>query len=154
MTTRTLSILKPDTVADLQIGKILNLIEKNGFRIIAMKMLQFTSIDVIKFYTIHKDRPFFKNLTLFMTAGPVIVLVLEKENAVLSFRELIGDTDPRQARPDTIRHQFGHSKTRNAIHASDSDENAKKEISFFFGEREIADTPYQLPIPEKEIDAS
>ena len=153
MLTRTLSILKPDAVAQLHTGKILNLIEENGFRIIAMKMLQFTPIDVIKFYTIHKDRPFFKNLTLFMTAGPVVVLVLEKENAVASFREFIGNTDPQEAAPGTIRHRFGHSKTRNAIHASDSDDNAQKEISFFFSEREIADTPYQLPIPEKEMDA-
>lgn len=152
MNTRTLSILKPDAVAGPYTGKILSLIEKNGFRIIAMKMLQFTPIDVIKFYTIHKDRPFFKNLTLFMTAGPVIVMVLEKENAVASFRELIGNTDPREAASGTIRCQFGHSKTRNAIHASDSNENARKEISFFFSEREITDIPYQLPVPEKEID--
>lgn len=153
MLTRTLSILKPDSVADCHIGKILTQIEKNGFRIIALKMLQLTPIDIIKFYTIHKDRPFFKNLTLFMTAGPVVVLVLEKENAVTSFRKLIGSTDPNEAAPGTIRNQFGHSKTRNAIHASDSDENAKREIGFFFGELEITDIPYRLPIPEKEIDA-
>ena len=153
MITRTLSILKPDAVADMHTGKILNLIEKNDFRIVALKMLQFTPIDVIKFYTIHKDRPFFKNLTLFMTAGPVIVMVLEKENAVSSFRELIGNTDPLKAAPGTIRCQFGHSKIRNAIHASDSEENAKREISFFFSEREISDKLYQLPLPVKEIDA-
>ncbi len=153
MNNRTLSIVKPDAVADRHTGKILNLIEKNGFRIIAMKMIQFTPIDVIRFYTMHKDRPFFKNLTLFMTAGPVVVLVLEKENAVASFRELIGNTDPREASTGTIRCQFGHSKTRNAIHASDSDENAMREISFFFSEREITGNPYQLPVPEKESDA-
>ena len=87
-----------------------------------------------------------------MTAGPVIVMVLEKENAVVAFRELIGNTDPREAASGTIRCQFGHSKTRNAIHASDSDENAKREIFFFFSEREITDIPNQLPVPEKEID--
>lgn len=152
MITRTLSIVKPDAVADRNTGKILNLIEENHFRIIALKMLQFTPIDVIKFYTIHKDRPFFRNLTLFMTAGPIIVMVLEKENAVASFRELIGNTDPREAAPGTIRHLFGHSKTRNAIHASDSEENARREISFFFSELEITDKPYQLPLPVKEID--
>lgn len=153
MTTRTFSILKPDAVANHHTGEIITRIENKGFRIVALKMLQFTTIDVAKFYSIHKDRPFFRNLNLFMTAGPVIVMVLEKENAVKDFRQFIGETDPQTAGEDTIRHLFGESKTRNAIHASDSEENARQEISFFFSEREITDKPYLLPISEKEIDA-
>ena len=153
MTNRTLSILKPNVVAKHHTGEILTLIEKQVFRIIDLKMLQFTTIDAAKFYSIHKNRPFFRNLNLFMTAGPVIVMVLEKENAVADFRKMIGDTDPQKAEKNTIRSLFGESKTRNAIHASDSEENARQEISFFFSEREITEKPYLLPIPEKEIDA-
>lgn len=153
MNNRTLTILKPDAVGCGQSGEILQLIEANGFRIIALKMLQFTPVDAGRFYSVHKDRPFFKNLNLYITSGPVIVAILEKENAVETFRALIGNTDPSKAAPSTIRHLFGKSKTRNAIHASDSEENAQKEMAFFFSEREITDIPYHLPLSEKEIDA-
>lgn len=96
---------------------------------------------------------FFRNLSLFMTSGPVVVMVLEKENAIAEFRTLIGNTDPQAAPTGSIRKIFGQSKTRNAIHGSDSDENALREIHFFFSEREIVPEPYRLPIPEAEIDS-
>ena len=114
-------------------------------------MLRLTTSDTNKFYAVHSQRPFFRNLSLFMTSGPVVVMVLEKENAIAEFRTLIGNTDPQTAPIGSIRKTFGQSKTRNAIHGSDSDENALKEIHFFFSEREIVPEPYRLPIPEAEI---
>ncbi len=105
-----------------------------------------------KFYHVHKERPFFRTLNLFMTAGPIVVAVLEKDNAVADFRALIGATDPAKAAEGTIRKRFAESKTRNAIHASDSDENAAWEASFFFTDKEILETTYQLPVSPEEID--
>ena len=152
MTNRTFTIIKPNAVGHQQSGEILAMIEQAGFRVIAMKMLRISASEAEKFYHVHKDRPFFRNLSLFMTSGPVIVIVLEKENAVADFRKLIGSTNPIDAAEGTIRKRFAESKTRNAIHASDSDENAAWEISFFFSDREITPEPYKLPVSEEEID--
>ncbi len=152
MTNRTFTIIKPNAVGQQHTGEILTIIEKAGFRILALKMVCLSRSDVEKFYHIHKERPFFRTLSLFMTAGPIVVAVLEKENAVADFRALIGATDPVKAAEHTIRKYFAESKTRNAIHASDSDENAAWEASFFFSDKEIIETKYQLPIPAEEID--
>lgn len=153
---RTFTIIKPDSVGGNHIGEILTMIEKAGFRIVAMKMTYLSRSDAEKFYYVHKGRPFFRNLYLFMTSGPIVAAVLEKEgaqDAVAEFRELIGKTNPELAAEGTIRKRFATSKTRNAIHASDSDENAAWEAAFFFPDKEIIDTKYELPLPEDEIDS-
>lgn len=152
MTNRTFTIIKPNAVGQKHTGEILDIIEKAGFRILALKMVYLSRSDVEKFYFVHKERPFFRTLSLFMTAGPIIVSVLEKENAVSDFRALIGATDPAKAAEGTIRKRFAESKTRNAIHASDSDENAALEASFFFTDKEIIEATYQLPVAAEEID--
>lgn len=152
MTNRTFTIIKPNAVSNRHTGDILAIIEKAGFRVLAMKMLYLSRSDVEKFYYVHKGKPFFRTLSLFMTAGPIVVAVLEKENAVTDFRALIGSTDPAKAAEGTIRKLYAESKTRNAIHASDSDENAAWEASFFFTDKEIIEASYQLPIPAEEID--
>ncbi|MEG2760270.1 MAG: nucleoside-diphosphate kinase [Mucinivorans sp.] len=152
-TNRTFTIIKPNAVGQNNIGNICAMIEKAGFRIIAMKMTYLSRADAEKFYYVHKSKPFFRNLYLFMTAGPIVVMVLEKDNAVADFRELIGATDPSKAAEGTIRKLYAASKTRNAIHASDSDDNAAWEASFFFTDREIIDTEYCLPLPSEEIDS-
>ncbi len=152
MSNRTFTIIKPNAVGNGHAGEILAMIEKAGFRILALKMLCLSRSDAEKFYYIHKGKPFFRTLNLFMTAGPIIVAVLEKENAVADFRALIGATDPAKAAEGTIRKRYAESKTRNAIHASDSDENAAWEASFFFTDKEIIEATYQLPIPAEEID--
>ena len=118
MEKRTFAMIKPDAVACHYTGQIITLIEKAGFRIIAQKMLRLTTSDTNKFYAVHSQRPFFRNLSLFMTSGPVVVMVLEKENAIAEFRTLIGNTDPQTAPIGSIRKTFGQSKTRNAIHGS------------------------------------
>lgn len=152
MTNRTFTILKPNAVGENHTGDILSLIEKNGFRILALRMLYLSRSDAEKFYHIHQKKPFFEKLCLFMTAGPIVAAVLEKQNAVADFRKLIGNTDPAKAAPGTIRRLFAESKTRNAIHASDSDENAAAETAFFFTDKEIIETAYRLPLPVEEID--
>lgn len=152
MTNRTFTIIKPNAVGNVHTGDVLRMIEKEGFRIIAMKMVYLSRSDAEKFYYVHKGRPFFHNLCLFMTAGPIVVVVVEKENAVADFRKLVGATDPEKAGEGTIRKAFAESKTRNAIHASDSDENAAWEASFFFTDKEIIDSPYTLPVSAEEID--
>lgn len=152
MTNRTFTILKPNAVGEHHTGDILSLIEKNGFRILALRMLYLSRSDAEKFYHIHREKPFFERLCLFMTAGPIVAAVLEKENAVADFRKLIGDTDPAKAAPGTIRRLFAESKTRNAIHASDSNANAAAETAFFFTDKEIIEAAYRLPIPAEEID--
>lgn len=150
---RTFTIIKPNAVGGGHIGEICAMIERAGFRIVAMKMTYLSRSDAEKFYYVHKGRFFFRNLYLFMTSGPIVVMVLEKENAVEDFRALIGSTNPELAAEGTIRKLFAQSKTRNAIHASDSDENAAWESSFFFTDKEIIDTEYCLPLPEDEIDS-
>jgi nucleoside-diphosphate kinase len=134
---KTLSIIKPDAVAKNVIGKIIDRFESNGLRIAAMKKIKLTKEDAAKFYEVHKERPFFNDLCEYMSSGPVVVMVLEGENAVAKNRELMGATDPQKAAPGTIRADFAESIEANAVHGSDSLENAKKEIAFFFSEREI-----------------
>jgi nucleoside-diphosphate kinase len=134
---KTLSIIKPDAVAKNVIGKIIDRFESNGLRIAAMKKIKLTKEDAGKFYEVHKERPFFNDLCEYMSSGPVVVMVLEGENAVAKNRELMGATNPKEAAPGTIRADFAESIEANAVHGSDSAENAKKEIAFFFAEREI-----------------
>ena len=133
---RTFTMIKPHAVADNNIGKITAMIEAAGFKIIAMKKAQLTAELAGKFYAVHKDRPFYEELCQIMSAGPIVPMILEKENAVADFRALIGATDPAEAAEGTIRKKYAKSKGENAIHGSDSDENAALEASFFFSELE------------------
>lgn len=132
----TLAIIKPDAVESGNAGKILAHIEAAGFTVRALRMTRLTRGQAEAFYEVHRERPFYGELVEFMTSGRVIPMVLERENAVLGFRETIGDTDPADAAEGTIRKLYAESKGRNAIHASDSDENAAREIGFFFSESE------------------
>ncbi|HEY9560072.1 MAG TPA: nucleoside-diphosphate kinase [Anseongella sp.] len=134
---RTFTMIKPDAVTDGHIGAILNDITKAGFKIIAMKYTRLTPEQAGKFYAIHQERPFYEELVEFMSSGPIVAAVLEKENAVTDFRKLIGATDPGQAEQGTIRQKYAASVQNNAVHGSDSNENAKIEQSFFFPETEI-----------------
>ena len=134
---QTLSIIKPDAVKKNVIGKIISRFEENALRIVALKKLFLSKNDAQKFYAIHKDRPFFNDLISFMTSGPVVVLVLEGENAVVKNRDLMGATNPKEAKTGTIRADFAESIEANAVHGSDSKENAAVEIAFFFSKREI-----------------
>ena len=131
---RTLSIIKPDAVAKNVIGKIYSRFEDAGFKIVAAKMLHLDEVSAGGFYAVHKDRPFFKDLISFMTSGPVIVQVLEGENAVAKHREIMGATNPQEAAPGTIRADFAETLDENAVHGSDSQENAVIEIAYFFDE--------------------
>ena len=131
---RTLSIIKPDAVAKNVIGKIYSRFEDAGFKIVAAKMLHLDEVNAGGFYAVHKDRPFFKDLISFMTSGPVIVQVLEGENAVAKHREIMGATNPQEAAPGTIRADFADTLDENAVHGSDSLENAAIEIAYFFDE--------------------
>jgi nucleoside-diphosphate kinase len=133
----TFTMIKPDAVENGHIGAILDKINQAGFKIIAMKMTQLSKRDAEEFYSIHKDRPFFGELVEFMTRGPIVAAVLEKENAVEDFRSFIGSTNPAEAAPGTIRNLYAKSIGENAIHGSDSDENALIEASFHFAGREI-----------------
>ena len=134
---RTLSIIKPDAVKKGVIGKIVDRFESNGLRIAAMKKIRLSKCDAKKFYAVHSERPFFNDLVEFMTSGSVVVMVLEGENAVAKNRELMGATNPKEAAPGTIRADFAENIDANAVHGSDSLENAKIEIEFFFASREI-----------------
>ncbi|EFC32171.1 nucleoside-diphosphate kinase [Campylobacter jejuni] len=134
---KTLSIIKPDAVRKGVIGKILDRFENNGLRIAAMKKIQLNKEQAENFYAVHKERPFFKDLVEFMISGPVVVSVLEGENAVLKNRDLMGATNPKEAKAGTIRADFAESIDANAVHGSDSLENAKIEIEFFFKSNEI-----------------
>ena len=125
---KTLSIIKPDAVAKNVVGEILNRFEKAGLKISATKKIRLSKIDAKKFYEVHKDRPFFNDLVDFMVSGPVVATVLEGENAVFKNRELMGETNPKEAKVGTIRADFADSIDANAVHGSDSEENAKKEI--------------------------
>ncbi|MGB5304771.1 MAG: nucleoside-diphosphate kinase [Gammaproteobacteria bacterium] len=130
---RTFSIIKPDAVAKNIIGEIYSRFEKGGLRIVAAKMLHLTREQAQGFYAVHKERPFYKDLVEFMTSGPVMVQVLEGENAVLKNRELMGATNPQDADPGTIRADFASTVDENAVHGSDAPETAAQEIEFFFG---------------------
>ncbi|EOW3521600.1 nucleoside-diphosphate kinase [Campylobacter coli] len=134
---KTLSIIKPDAVKKGVIGKILDRFESNGLRIAAMKKVQLSKEQAEAFYAVHKERPFFEDLVEFMISGPVVVSVLEGEGAVLKNRDLMGATNPKEAKPGTIRADFAESIDANAVHGSDSLENAKIEIEFFFKSNEI-----------------
>ena len=134
---RTLSIIKPDAVKKNVVGKIIDRFESNGLRIAAAKKIQLSKCDAKAFYAVHKDRPFFNDLVEFMISGPVVVMVLEGENAVAKNRELMVATNPKEATPGTIRADFADSIDANAVHGSDSLENAVNEINFFFASREI-----------------
>ncbi|OIQ86097.1 nucleoside diphosphate kinase [mine drainage metagenome] len=129
---RTLSIIKPDAVAKNVIGKIYSRFESNGLRIVAARMMHLSQAEAEGFYAVHRARPFFKDLVSFMISGPVMVQALEGENAVLKNRELMGATDPKQAEAGTIRADFAESIEANAVHGSDSLENAANEIAYFF----------------------
>ena len=128
----TFTIIKPYSVSSGHIGPILNKIHMAGFKISAMRMLWLTRGEAERFYEVHKERPFYRDLVEFMTSGPIVVAVLKKENAVADYRKLIGNTDPAKAEEGTIRKEFAKSMQENAVHGSDSDENAAFEASFFF----------------------
>ncbi len=136
---QTLAIIKPDAVASGNAGKILAHLEDAGFRIVALRMIRLDRTRARAFYEVHKERPFYGSLVDFMTSGRVIPLVLEAEDGVAGLREVIGATDPAEADEGTVRALYAESKERNAIHASDSVENARKEIAFFFSRHELLD---------------
>lgn len=137
MTERTLSIIKPDAVGKNHIGAIISRFEENGLHVIAAKMTHLSKTQAEGFYVVHKERPFFKDLVSFMTTGPVLIMVLEGPNAIVKNREIMGATDPKKAAPGTIRADFAKSIDENAVHGSDSVENAKIEINFFFNANEL-----------------
>ena len=134
---QTLSIIKPDATSRNITGQVNSIIEKSGLKIIGQKRIKLTKETAGKFYEVHKERPFFQDLVSFMISGPVIVQVLQGENAVALYRKVMGATNPQEAEVGTIRKEFALSIEANSVHGSDSIENAKKEISFFFSETEI-----------------
>ena len=134
---RTYAMIKPDAVAAGQTGQILALIEKHGFRIVAMRKLQMTQAQAQAFYGVHKERPFFKSLVAFMTEGPFVALVLERKDAVAMWRELMGATNPANAAEGTVRKMFAASIERNCAHGSDAPETAAVEVGFFFSASEL-----------------
>ena len=137
MSNKTLAIIKPDAVNDNHVGEIISMINKAGFKIKAFKMIKL-SVDATKaFYEIHKEKPFYGELVEYMTSGPCVPIALEKENAVDDYRKLIGATDPAKAAEGTVRKLYARSVQFNAVHGSDSDENAAKEIAFFFSSKEL-----------------
>ncbi|WP_207535465.1 nucleoside-diphosphate kinase [Desertivirga arenae] len=131
-TNRTFTMIKPDAVRNGQTGAILDDIIKGGFKIVAMKYIQLSKEAAGEFYAVHKERPFYGDLVSFMTSGPIVAAILEKENAVADFRTLIGATDPKKADEGTIRQKYAESIEANAVHGSDSDENAEIEGNFYF----------------------
>lgn len=139
MKKQTLAILKPDCVQKQLIGKVIDHFLNAGFRIVAMKMTHLSRESAGEFYAVHKERPFYPDLLDFMTESEVVPMILEKENAVADLRETIGATDPAEAEEGTVRKLYAENKQNNIIHASDSDENAKIEIAFFFSQKEIID---------------
>lgn len=134
---RTLAILKPDAVRAQNIGNILAMIQKAGFKVVGCKLMTLDSDRAGEFYEVHKERPFYGELVNFMSSGPIFPIALEKENAVADFRALIGSTDPAEAAEGTIRKAYASSKGENAVHGSDSTDNARNEIAFFFKDSEL-----------------
>ena len=134
---RTLAIIKPDAFGAGKAGKIIAHLEAQGFAIRAARVMHMTQAQAEEFYAVHRERPFYRSLVTFMTSGPCMPLVLEKANAVAAYREAIGATDPAEAKPGTVRKLFAESKERNAVHGSDSDENAEREARFFFSDTEL-----------------
>jgi nucleoside-diphosphate kinase len=137
MTQRTLSIIKPDAVAAGHAGEILAMIEKAGFRVLGCRMLRLRKEQAREFYAVHKEKPFYESLVEFMTEGPVIVLALEREDAIARLREVMGATNPANAAEGTIRKRFGANIERNAVHGSDAPETARTELAFFFCEADL-----------------
>lgn len=135
---RTFSIVKPDAVAKNATGAIISMIQEAGFRILGMKMLAITKQQAEGFYAVHASKPFFNSLTEFMSSGPIVVLALEKENAIADLRKLMGATNPANAEPGTIRKKWAESIERNAIHGSDAEDTARFELSYFFPGNELA----------------
>jgi nucleoside-diphosphate kinase len=133
----TLTIIKPDAFGAAKAGKIIALLEEKGFKVKAARVMHLTKQQAGEFYAVHRERPFYAELVQFMTSGPCMPMVLETANAVLALREAIGATDPAEAAAGTVRKLYAESKGRNAIHASDSDENAQREARFFFAETEL-----------------
>src|ERR1044071_5547093 len=133
----TLTIIKPDAFSTGKAGKIIAHLEEQGFKVRAARVLHMSQKEAGEFYAVHRERPFYKSLVSFMTSGPCMPMVLEKADAVAALRTAIGATDPAQSEPGTVRKLFAESKERNAIHASDSDENAQREARFFFAETEL-----------------
>jgi nucleoside-diphosphate kinase len=134
---RTLCMIKPDAVRKNVIGEIVAMLTGAGFRIRGMKLVALAQSDAEKFYEVHRERPFYGDLVQFMSSGPIVAIALEKENAVADYRTLIGATDPAEADEGTIRKRFASSKGENAVHGSDSVENGRIEVGFFFAEREL-----------------
>lgn len=134
----TLAIVKPDAMAAGKAGQVLAHLEAAGFRVRAARLVRLTQAQAESFYAVHRERPFYRPLVAFMTSGPCLPLALERADAVAKLREVIGATDPREAAPGTVRALYAESKERNAIHASDSLENAAREVAFFFAEAELA----------------
>jgi nucleoside-diphosphate kinase len=134
---RTLTIIKPDALGSGKAGKIIGHLEDAGFQIVASRVLRLTEAEAGAFYEVHRERPFFDPLTRFMTSGPCMPMVLERDDAVAALRRTIGATDPAEAEEGTVRKLYAESKERNAIHASDSDENAEREAAFFFAATEL-----------------
>jgi len=134
---KTLAIIKPDAVSRNLIGNLIGRIESNEFKVVAIKKIWLTKSLAERFYDVHKERPFFNSLTDFMSSGPIVLMVLEHENAIMGWRELMGATNPAEAAEGTIRKEFGLDLERNSSHGSDSPENAALEIAFFFNQTEI-----------------
>lgn len=134
----TLAIIKPDAVQAGNAGKVLAHLEAQGFRVRGARMVRLSTTQAEAFYGVHRERPFFRSLVTFMTSGPCIPLALERESAVTHLRDVIGATDPAEAKPGTVRKLYAQSKERNAIHASDSPENGVREVGFFFSEGDLA----------------
>ena len=137
MSNRTFTIVKPDSVRKGNSGKIITRLESEGFKILGLKKASLSQKQAEGFYAVHRERPFFKSLVAYMTSGPVYVAALQRDNAVAHLRKVMGATDPAKADAGTIRKEFGESIEQNAIHGSDSDDNAKIEIGFFFAESEL-----------------
>lgn len=138
MSNRTFTIIKPDSVRKGNFGKIISRLESEGFRVLGLKKVALAQKQAEAFYGVHRERPFFKDLVSYMTSGPVYVAALERDNAVAHLRNVMGATDPAKADAGTIRKEFGESIEQNAIHGSDSDENANIEIAFFFAQSELS----------------
>jgi nucleoside-diphosphate kinase len=137
MLERTLAMIKPDAVATSATGPIIEMMEKSGLKVVAMRMTRLSRPQAEAFYAVHKERPFFKPLCEFMTSGPIVALVLEGEGAIKRYRDLMGATDSRKAAPGTIRHKHGTDNEKNAVHGSDSPETAITEICFHFSDAEL-----------------
>ena len=134
---QTLAIIKPDAVTSGQAGRVLAHLEDSGFKVLAARFVRLSTAQAEAFYAVHRERPFYRSLVTFMTSGACMPLALERADAVAYLRTVIGATDPKEAAPGTVRALYAESKERNAIHASDSDENARREVAFFFAESDL-----------------